>query len=164
MDRRDFLGLPLLVAPPIATADMMDWFNGVSLGEVVTLPELLYLGQRPRTNGYLTMWYFWATWCEACRDTFALLNDWHRNKQSLEIVAITDEDAAKVRPFIAKVSADIPIALDAEHQLFGSLHIRAIPYAILLNRKSVVIWRGQPKDLKDTSLQDMLEKAAVAAF
>lgn len=160
LHRRSFLTLPLLAANPLAHANLMDWFNGISVGQRITLPELAYLDRRPRNGSVLTMWYFWATWCEPCCETFPLLNEWRRLEPTLEIVAVTDEDAGKVTPFVAKVPVDLPIALDTRRQLFDPLRVRGVPYAMTLNRQGVVTWRGQPKELTTARLRELLGAAA----
>ncbi|MBQ0959990.1 TlpA family protein disulfide reductase [Ideonella sp. 4Y11] len=160
LHRRGFLTLPLLAATPLAHANLMDWFNGISLGQRIAIPELAYLDRRPRAGSALTMWYFWATWCEPCRETFPLLNEWRRSEPGLEIIAVTDEDAGKVSPFVAKVPVELPIALDTRRQLFDPLRVRGVPYAMTLNRQSVVTWRGQPKELTTAQLKDLLSAAA----
>lgn len=157
MSRRSCLALPLLATPFVTqAANLLSWFNGISTGQQVTVPQLTYLEERPPAGCALTMWYFWATWCGPCRDTFPHLNGWRSTHAEMEIVAITDEDAAVVGPFVAKVPVSVPIALDTRRQMSGSLKVRAVPYAMAVNRKGTVVWHGQPKGLTVVELKKLI--------
>lgn len=158
--RRSLMFSAISMPVTSAYAGLMDLLNGVSLGKKVAIPELRYYSKMPRPNRSLTLWYFWATWCGPCRETMPLLNDWVDRYPDLGVVAITDEGEDVVRAFSAKVPMEVTIAMDVERKLFNSMHIRGVPYAMLLNNDSVVVWRGQPKELKTEELQALLKAAA----
>lgn len=163
MKRRSLiLSLPALA--PMAQASPLDWFNGVSLGRKVSVPALPYLDDKPQDNPLLTMWYFWGTWCGPCRETIPVLNRWAKTHPDFQVVAVTDEAAEVVKPFVARVPMDIPVALDTKRKLFGELKVRAVPYAMVLDRGDVVVWRGQPKELDvQGAIPAMLDRARQAA-
>ena len=160
MQRRTFAISALSLVCKSASAGLLDLFNGVSVGKKVAIPQLSYFGKKPDPKKSFTLWYFWATWCGPCRETFPLLNDWVKRYPELAIVAVTDEGEDLVRAFAAKVAMDMPIALDLERKLFGPLRIRSLPYAMLLNADATVVWRGQPKELNAEELLKLLKPAA----
>ena len=57
---------------------------------------------------------FWATWCPPCRKEMPDLETLYKRfkNQGLVILAISDEDAGKVKPFIAQEKVSYPILLD----------------------------------------------------
>ncbi|MFG6464771.1 TlpA family protein disulfide reductase [Roseateles sp. DXS20W] len=155
------LSLPALA--PVAHASPLDWFNGVSIGRKVSLPPLPYLDAAPQDNALLTMWYFWGTWCGPCRETIPLLNRWAKAYPEFQVIAVTDEAAEVVKPFVARVPMEVPVALDTKRKLFGEVKVRAVPYAMVLDRAGVVVWRGQPKELEaQAAIPGMLDRARQA--
>jgi thiol-disulfide isomerase/thioredoxin len=163
MKRRSLiLSLPAWV--PAVQASPLDWFNGVSLGRKVVVPPLQYLDAKPQDNPLLTMWYFWGTWCGPCRETIPWLHKWAKAYPELQVIAVTDETAEVVKPFVARVPMEMPIALDTKRKLFGEVSVRAVPYSMVLDRAGVVVWRGQPKELEgQATIGELLERARQAA-
>lgn len=154
--RRAWLAAVASLGAVPAQAGLVDWFNGVRVDARVELPPLAWLEAPPPPNGVMTLWYFWATWCEPCRETLPLLNAWLTRYPALRIVAVTDEPLATVRTFAERVPLQMAVALDPQRALLGPLGIRALPYAMLLDRDQVVRWKGQPKDLAPAQLQAWL--------
>jgi len=154
--RRGWLAALASLGAVPAQAGLVDWFNGVRVDARVELPPLDWLAAPPPPGGAMTLWYFWATWCEPCRQTLPLLNTWLTRHPALRIVAVTDEPEATVRSFAERVPLQMAVALDPRRALLGPLGIRALPYAMLLDRHQVVRWKGQPKDLETAQLQAWL--------
>jgi len=67
-----------------------------------------------KLHGNVVLINFWATWCPPCRKEIPDLETlYHRFKdQGLVILAISDEDASKVRPFVAARNITYTILLD----------------------------------------------------
>ena len=88
-------------------------------------------------RGKVVLVNFWATWCPPCRkeipDLEALYNRF--KDKGLVILAISDEDADKVKPFVAKNAMTYPVLLDTGrkvNQLFG---VESIPRTVIYDRK-----------------------------
>src|SRR6202790_2164831 len=65
-------------------------------------------------RGKVVLVNFWATWCPPCRKEMPDLEALYKqfNDQGLVILAISDEEALKVKPFVLKQRVTYPILLD----------------------------------------------------
>jgi peroxiredoxin len=87
-------------------------------------------------KGSVVLVNFWATWCPPCRKEMPDLDALHKRfqKQGLVILAITDEDAAKVTPFIEAGGYKYPILLDPGRKVNGQFRIDGIPKSFVYDR------------------------------
>ncbi len=155
--------LSLLALP--ASASIPDFINGVKIGATLPAHELTYLGAIPETKGKLVLIDFWATWCAPCREAMPELNRLHAEfaPRGLVIIGVTKEARDKVTGFLAAQRIDYFIALDGGSALYTQLRIKALPYAILVDRQNRIVWRGQPSELKKDFLESLLAAATPAA-
>ena len=88
-------------------------------------------------RGKVVLVNFWATWCPPCRKEMPDLETlYNRFKdQGLVILAISDEDAAKVTPFIADHRFTYPILLDPGRKVNGLFAVEGIPKTFLYDRE-----------------------------
>lgn len=167
--RRDWLvaapALGLALGSGRAVAGWLDLFNGARLGQRADLSTLRYTVQSPDPERRLTMLYFWATWCGPCKEDMPGLNALlaGRAAQGLGVIAVTSEPEAAVATFAAAVPIRVAVGLDEKRTLFKTFGIRAIPYAVLLDRRHEAIWVGQRGDLGDTQLDRLLTAASAPA-
>jgi len=79
---------------------------------------------------------FWATWCPPCRKEMPDLEALYRQfkEQGLVILAISDESADKVRPFIAQQQVTYPILLDPGRKVNELFEINGIPKTFVYDR------------------------------
>jgi peroxiredoxin len=101
-------------------------------GETWTLKE---------QRGKVVLLNFWATWCPPCRKEMPDLEALYRQfkGQGLVILAISDEDAGKVRPFIAEQKVTYPILLDRGRKVNELFQIEGIPKTFVYDRNGKLV-------------------------
>jgi peroxiredoxin len=92
-------------------------------------------------RGKVVLVNFWATWCPPCRkempDLQALYD--HFKNQGLVILAISDEDAGKVKPFVAERNVTYPILLDPGRKVNALFQIEGIPKSFVYDRSGALV-------------------------
>jgi len=113
-------------------------------------------------RGQVVLVNFWATWCPPCRkempDLEALYNRF--KDQGLVIVAISDEEAAKVTPFIAERKISYPIVLDPGRKVNDLFVVEGIPKSFVYDREGKLV--AQSIDMRTRNqFLDMLGQAGL---
>jgi peroxiredoxin len=92
-------------------------------------------------HGKVVLVNFWATWCAPCRKEMPDLDTLYKRFQSqgLVILAISDEQDAKVRPFIAEKKVLYPILLDPGSKVNKLFAIDGIPKSLLYDREGKLV-------------------------
>ena len=84
---------------------------------------------------------FWATWCPPCQkempDLEALYNRFR--DEGFVILAISDEEAAKVGPFIAERKITYPILLDPGRKVNEMFQVEGIPKSFVFDREGKLV-------------------------
>ncbi len=113
-----------------------------------TAPTLAFttLDGKPATladfRGKPVLVNLWATWCGPCvAEMPTLAAQAERSKGKIAVIAVAQDDAAKVKPFLAGKKLDaLPIYLDPKLGL--SVHYKAnLPTTILYGANGKEIWR-----------------------
>src|ERR1700687_426944 len=101
-------------------------------GKTWTLKEL---------RGKVVVVNFWATWCPPCRKEMPDLETLYKQfkDQGLVILAISDEDAGKVRPFVAEQKVTYPILLDPGRKVNELFQIDGIPKTFVYDRSGKLV-------------------------
>lgn len=88
-------------------------------------------------RGKVVLVNFWATWCPPCRKEMPDLEALSKRfkDQGLVILAISDEDVAKVKPFIAEKSFTYPILLDPGRNVNKLFGVEGIPKTFIYDRE-----------------------------
>ena len=101
-------------------------------GKTWTLKEL---------RGKVVLVNFWATWCPPCRKEMPDLETLYREfkDQNFVILAISDEDAGKVKPFVAKQKVTYPILLDPGRKVHELFEVVGIPKTFIYDRDGKLV-------------------------
>ena len=87
-------------------------------------------------GGKVVVVNFWGTWCPPCRKEMPDLETLYKRfkNQGLVILAISDEDAGKVRPFVAQQKVTYPILLDPGRKVNQLFEVEGIPKSFVYDR------------------------------
>lgn len=92
-------------------------------------------------KGKVVLVNFWATWCPPCRkempDLDALYNKF--KDQGFVVLAISDEDAAKVSPYISEHKISYPVMLDAGRKVNDAFIVEGIPKSFVYDRSGKLV-------------------------
>jgi peroxiredoxin len=92
-------------------------------------------------RGKVVLLNFWATWCPPCRKEMPDLESLYQQfkDQGLVILAISDEGAGKVKPFIADHKVTYPILLDPGRKVNELFQIEGIPKTFVYDRTGKLV-------------------------
>ncbi len=92
-------------------------------------------------RGKVVLVNFWATWCPPCRkempDLDALYNKF--KDQGFVVLAISDEESAKVSPFIAEHKISYPVLLDSGRKVNDAFIVEGIPKSFVYDRNGKMV-------------------------
>jgi peroxiredoxin len=96
---------------------------------------------RKSLQGKVVLVNFWDTWCPPCRKEMPDLDSLYRQfqKQGLVILAISDEDVAKVKPFIAEYGFSYTVLLDPGRKVNTLFHVMGIPKTFIYDRSGKLV-------------------------
>lgn len=114
-------------------------------------------------RGKVVLVNFWATWCPPCRKEMPDLNALYTQfgSRGLVILAISDEPAETVKPFIAqKQKVGYPILLNPDKTVAERFHVVGIPKSFVFDRDGQLV--AQSIDMRTMKqFLDMLGKAGL---
>jgi peroxiredoxin len=113
-------------------------------------------------RGKVVLVNFWATWCPPCRKEMPDLDALYLKfkDQGLIILAISDEDATKVRPFLKERPVTYPVLLDPGRKVNDVFHIDGIPKSFVYDREGKLV--AQSIDMRtQKQFLEMLSKAGL---
>lgn len=112
----------------------------------------------PALKGKIVVLEFWATWCGPCIGAIP-----HMNKladefkdQPLQFIAVTDEDAKTVKPFLKKRPIHAWIGLDTDKSMRKAYGITGIPTTVIVDRDGQLLGVTSPHRLTSTLLKQVL--------
>ena len=113
-------------------------------------------------RGRVVLVNFWATWCPPCRKEIPDLDALYKRfkDQGLVILAISDEDAAKVKPFVEQQKVAYPVLLDAGGSVNKLFRVAGIPKTFVYDRNGKLV--AQSIDLRTRQqFLEMLRQAGL---
>ena len=92
-------------------------------------------------RGKVVLLNFWATWCPPCRKEMPDLEALYSRfkDKGLVVLAISDEDSAKVSPFLAQRNITYPVLLDPGRKVHEQLEIEGIPKSFVYDRNGKLV-------------------------
>ena len=113
-------------------------------------------------KGKVVLVNFWATWCPPCRKEMPDLNTLYLRfkDQGFVILAISDEEADKVKPFIAERSISYPVMLDPGRKVNELFQVQGIPKSFVYDRDGKLV--AQSIDMRtQKQFLEMLSQAGL---
>jgi peroxiredoxin len=92
-------------------------------------------------QGNVVLVNFWATWCPPCRKEMPDLQSLYVRfqAQGFVVLAISDEETAKVTPFITERAITYPVLLDPGRKVNGLFQIEGIPKSFVYDRNGKLV-------------------------
>jgi peroxiredoxin len=113
-------------------------------------------------KGKVVLVNFWATWCPPCRKEMPDLQALYDNykDQGFVVLSISDEESAKVAPFIAERKISYPVLLDPGRKVNEAFVVEGIPKSFVYDREGKLV--AQSIDMRTRSqFQQMLGQAGL---
>lgn len=115
-----------------------------------------------KLHGKIVVVNFWATWCPPCRKELPDLDALESRyaSQGLEVLAITDEDLAKVNSLFGNNRPGFDILFDPGHKVSDEFHVSGIPRTFVFNRNGKLVAESMDMRTREQFLL-MLQKAGL---
>jgi peroxiredoxin len=113
-------------------------------------------------RGKVVLVNFWATWCPPCRKEMPDLEALYTQfaSQGLVILGISDEEAAKVEPFIRERKVTFPVLLDPGRDVNTMFVVGGIPKSFVYDREGKLVAQSIDMRTREQFLE-MLSKAGL---
>jgi peroxiredoxin len=113
-------------------------------------------------HGKVVLVNFWATWCPPCRKEMPDLEALYQRfqNQGFVILAISDEEQAKVKPFITEYKISYPVLLDPGRKVNDLFQIEGIPKSFVYDRDGKLVAQSIDMRTREQFLQ-MLGQAGL---
>ena len=92
-------------------------------------------------RGKVVLVNFWATWCPPCRKEMPDLDTLYNKfkDQGFVVLAISDEESAKVAPFISERKISYPVLLDPGRKVNDAFIVEGIPKSFVYDREGKMV-------------------------
>src|ERR1700675_4004796 len=113
-------------------------------------------------RGKVVLVNFWATWCPPCRKEMPDLEMLYGRfgSKGLVVLGISDEEAAKVEPFIRERKVSFPVLLDPGRKVNEMFVVDGIPKSFVYDREGKLV--AQSIDMRtQKQFLEMLGKAGL---
>jgi len=104
-----------------------------------------------KLKGKVVVLEFWATWCGPCVLAIPHLNELAEKfkNQPVQFIAITSEDEATVKTFLANKPINAWVALDADKAMKAAFAVSAIPHTVVLGKDGSIATVTYPTSLTE---------------
>ncbi|HLM80008.1 MAG TPA: TlpA disulfide reductase family protein [Terriglobales bacterium] len=113
-------------------------------------------------RGKVVLVNFWATWCPPCRKEMPDLETLFErfSSKGLVVLGISDEETAKVEPFIRERKVSFPVLLDPGRKVNEMFVVEGIPKSFVYDREGKLV--AQSIDMRtQKQFLEMLGKAGL---
>jgi len=92
-------------------------------------------------HGKVVLVNFWATWCPPCRKEMPDLETLYERfaARGFVVLAISDEDASKVKPYIKGRDITYPVLLDPERKVAELFQVDGVPKSFVYDRQGKLV-------------------------
>ncbi len=102
---------------------------------------------------------FWATWCGPCRPATKQLEILQQQAKNLVyMVSVTDETHETVAKYLEQMPIDLMVVRDFGGNLVRKFNVSRRPFAVVLNSKGNLVWKGHPSDLDYNTIKLLADK------
>lgn len=113
-----------------------------------------WLSAPPATPGKFVLVNFWATWSD--RPLISKLNDLQEKfNDRLAIISLSDESESAVKLMTAP-PVKHSLAIDTKARMKKTVEVTVIPHAILMDTQGIVRFEGDPQNLSEEDLAQLL--------
>lgn len=156
--------LPRAAADPRAknAFDTLAAEIGVIGTEVEAVQPTSWYTREARAESKAQLLVFWEVWCPHCRKHLPKLEETQATwgPKGLEVIGLTrltrGATEADARAFVRESGLTYAIGQLPDNALSDDLAIRGVPAAALV-KDGVVVWRGHPAGLPDSTLEAVLQ-------
>jgi len=127
-------------------------------------PPQIYVDQwltpAPDVNGKFVLVVFWATWVAPCREEIPHLNALQAEfKDKLYLIAISNESVEEIQKMKSPI-LNFASGTDPRSRTMGTMKIRALPHALLIDPQGIVRYEGHPSFLEPEHVKHFLARYA----
>src|SRR5688572_30738317 len=140
--------------------------KGPKIGEPAPALDLQVVLQAPAgteasweaLRGKVVVLEFWATWCAPCVGAIPHLNELSDafKDRPVQFIAITDEDEATTKEFLAKKAIHGWVGLNTKETMFKSYAVEAIPHTVIVGADGKIAAIAYPKHVETEHLENVL--------
>lgn len=149
----------LALAQPVSSAELGDAAKPL---QIATWVKGTPLDLAAAKGKQIVVVEFWATWCPPCRASIPHLTEMQKKFKDVAFVGVSDEDAATVKKFVAKMGdkMDYTVAVDDDDKTsdayMKAFGIGGIPHAFIVDKTGHIIWHGHPMGDLEKTLEEVV--------
>ena len=93
----------------------------------------------------LTVFDFWATWCQPCIRSIPLINEMAQEFESkgVNFIGVSIDgprNQSKIKPFLQSMGVEYPVIRDMDSELMSDLGVTAVPTLLMYDSKGDLIF------------------------